>query len=120
MVHGHDDAQERSATDRVEELQRQREEDLETIAGLQEQSQVDREILASLVEQGVADRAEIEQLQAALVAARRIGAAMGILMATLKVDEDGAFDRLRTASQHTNRKLRDVAGDVVYAGALPD
>ena len=45
-------------------------------------------------------RAEIEQ-------------AKGVLMSTHRIDADTAFDLLRQRSQTTNRKLRDVAIDVV-------
>jgi AmiR/NasT family two-component response regulator len=44
---------------------------------------------------------------------------MGILMATLKVTEDGAFNWLREVSQGIHRKLRDVADDVMLPGGLP-
>jgi GAF domain-containing protein len=43
--------------------------------------------------------------------------AKGVLMASHKVDADGAFELLRQRSQHSNRKLRDVARDVV-GGAM--
>lgn len=65
--------------------------------------------------QGTADN-----LETALATSRRIGAAVGVLMAHHKVTEDGAFAMLRTSSQHLHRKLRDVAGEVVETGALPD
>jgi hypothetical protein len=63
---------------------------------------------------------EIVGLQAALVSNREIGIATGILMAQHKLTDQQAFDLLRVASQHSNRKLRDVASDVVFAGTLPD
>ena len=53
-------------------------------------------------------RAEIEQ-------------AKGVLMSIHRIDADAAFDLLRQQSQTTNRKLRDVAVDVVNeASAGPD
>ncbi|WP_428509775.1 response regulator [Pseudonocardia sp.] len=58
-------------------------------------------------------------LQAALASNRQIGTAMGILMQQRKVTEAEAFDQLRRASQTANRKLRDVADDVVLTGTLP-
>jgi len=61
-----------------------------------------------------------QSLRTALDSNRRIGAAMGVLMAMHKVTEDQAFDMLRTASQLLHRKLRDIASEVVEAGALPD
>jgi hypothetical protein len=41
-------------------------------------------------------------------------------MASPKVTRDQAFDLLRMASQHSNRKLADVAERVAETGALPD
>jgi hypothetical protein len=58
-------------------------------------------------------------LESALGSSRRIGAAIGVLMAHHKVTEDVAFDMLRTSSQHLHRKLRDIAADVVETGTLP-
>jgi hypothetical protein len=49
---------------------------------------------------------------------RTIGVAIGILMTRLLVTRDQAFDLLRVSSQHTNRKLRDVAQDVIDSGSL--
>ena len=39
--------------------------------------------------------------------------AMGIVMNQRQIDEVHAFDVLRRISQNTNRKLRDIAEDVV-------
>jgi hypothetical protein len=59
-------------------------------------------------------------LEAALNSSRRIGTAMGVLMAHHKVTEDVAFGMLRSASQRLHRKLRDIAVDVVETGTLPE
>jgi len=56
---------------------------------------------------------ELEQLRAALVSNRRISMAMGILMIRRNLDEEQAFSYLRRVSQDSNRKLRDVAEDVI-------
>ena len=66
----------------------------------------------------VAHRTHAQQLEHALASNRQIGAAMGILMAMHKVTEKQAFDLLRIASQNTNRKLRDVAVEVIECGIL--
>ncbi len=58
-------------------------------------------------------------LRRAVDSNRTIGMAMGILMATVRVDEDAAFELLKQISSTTNRKLADVAADVVRSGALP-
>ncbi len=44
--------------------------------------------------------------------------AIGILMASHRSTSDHAFAMLRGASQHLNRKLRDVAEDVALTGEL--
>jgi GAF domain-containing protein len=59
-------------------------------------------------------------LAIALQTNRIIAEALGILMSTYKINEQQAFDLLRLVSQHTNRKLRDVAADVAHTGALPE
>jgi len=56
---------------------------------------------------------EVSQLKGALHSNRRIGMAMGLVMGQLGVADDEAFDALRRISQNTNRKLRDVADDVI-------
>lgn len=58
---------------------------------------------------------EVEQLRAALISNRRISMAIGILMRDQRIDEHQAFDYLRRTSQNANRKLRDVAEDVIRA-----
>ena len=56
---------------------------------------------------------QVSQLTSALDSNRRIGMAMGIIMNQRQVDEAHAFDLLRRISQNTNRKLRDIAEDVI-------
>jgi GAF domain-containing protein len=63
-------------------------------------------------------RERVENLQRALSSNRRIGMAMGVLMASRKVTEDDAFILLRLASQNSNRKLADIADDVISTGTL--
>lgn len=57
-------------------------------------------------------------LAQALASNREIGVAMGILMSTHKIARQQAFDLLRIASQHTHRKLADIARDVADTGTL--
>ena len=52
-------------------------------------------------------------LEEALASRDLIGQAKGILMAREGIDADAAFDILRRASQRTDRKLRDIAAEVV-------
>ena len=54
-----------------------------------------------------------EQLSEALSSRAVIERAKGALMATQGVDEEQAFALLRERSQRSNRKLRDVAADVL-------
>ncbi|WP_375503515.1 ANTAR domain-containing protein [uncultured Jatrophihabitans sp.] len=62
--------------------------------------------------------AELENLRSALVSARRIGAAVGVLMGTRNLTDDQAFAALSRASQNQNRKLRLVAEDVLRTGTI--
>jgi hypothetical protein len=62
---------------------------------------------------------KLAQLEQALLTNRRIGIAIGILMTRHGRTDQQAFDTLRTLSQHRNRKVRDLAEDVIYTGTLP-
>lgn len=64
-------------------------------------------------------QAQNENLKTALQSARRIGAAIGILMNTRKITVDAAFDLLCKVSQNSHTKLREVADEVVMTGTLP-
>jgi len=63
-------------------------------------------------------RALNEQLSEAMRSRATIEQAKGILMGQSQVNADSAFDLLRKASQRENRKLRDVARELVerYGG----
>ena len=60
---------------------------------------------------------QVEQLTFALESNRTIATAVGIVMATHRLPEEEAYRRLVRASQHSNRKLRDIARDVTAEGA---
>jgi signal transduction histidine kinase/DNA-binding response OmpR family regulator len=60
------------------------------------------------------------QLRQALASNRLIGTAIGIVMARYGLTSDRAFHTLVRISQQSNRKLRDVADEIVAAGAIPD
>jgi GAF domain-containing protein len=64
------------------------------------------------------DRDTARNLEQALDSNRRVGMAIGILMARHRLDEDAAFALLRGASQHANRKLRVVAEEVINTGEI--
>jgi signal transduction histidine kinase/DNA-binding response OmpR family regulator len=59
------------------------------------------------------------QLRGALDSNRIIGTATGILMATHRLSAAQGFQLLARASQDSNRKLRDLAVQVVESGRLP-
>lgn len=59
------------------------------------------------------------QLLRAVGTRELIGQAQGILMERHKITPDAAFGRLVRVSQDRNRKLRDVAEDLVSSGELP-
>src|SRR6202034_1886355 len=61
-----------------------------------------------------------DNLTNALATRELIGQAQGILMERERISSDQAFDILRRASQHLNRKLRDVAQDLVETGTRPE
>lgn len=63
-------------------------------------------------------REQAAHLERALLHSRDIGVAMGVLMSTHKVTRDEAFNLLRIVSQHTNRKLAEIAADVADTGTL--
>lgn len=65
------------------------------------------------------ERQRAENLLTALHTSRRIGTAIGILMAGRRWTSDQSFEALRQLSQHTHRKLSEVADEVVLTGALP-
>jgi GAF domain-containing protein len=60
-----------------------------------------------------------EQLQAALTSRAVIEQAKGILMAQSHVRADDAFEVLVRASQRENRKVRDIAAEIVGRAAPP-
>jgi GAF domain-containing protein len=63
--------------------------------------------------QSQAQRRLAEDLRAALRSRGTIERAKGIIMGRTGVDADTAFERLRQMSMDQNRKLRDVAADII-------
>ena len=53
------------------------------------------------------------ELEGALESRTTIGIALGLLMEREHVDKDEAFSMLKTASMTTNRKIRDIAHDLI-------
>jgi GAF domain-containing protein len=58
-------------------------------------------------------------LRTALQSRDMIGQAKGILMERFKIDQGAAFELLVAVSQHTHRKLREIAEDLTTTGQLP-
>ena len=79
-------------------------------------ARVAAEILESRVEVTTANQT-IAQMTEALATRDVIGQAKGVLMVRESCSADDAFDILRRASQRTNRKLHDVAADLVATTA---
>ena len=64
---------------------------------------------------------EIDQLNKAMDSRAAIEQAKGVLMATMRIGPDAAFDVLVAASQRENRKLREIAERLVASQeALPE
>jgi DNA-binding response OmpR family regulator len=61
----------------------------------------------------------VGQLRRALQTNRTIGTAVGIVMTRYELDLGRAFQVLVRSSQQTNRKLHDIATEVIRTGSLP-
>lgn len=85
---------------------------------IEARAQVDRDMIAELQDEGVLSREHAAQMEQALKSSRTIGAALGLIMAGRHVCEDEAFLILREASQKSNRKLRELAHELVTTGGL--
>ena len=81
--------------------------DIATIAILQERLVRDREVLATQLQTALDSRVVIEQ-------------AKGVLAERLGFDMDTAFSTLRDAARRANRRLSDVARDVVATRGSTD
>jgi GAF domain-containing protein len=68
----------------------------------------------------IASGREIDHLEMAKENRLTIGQAQGILMERLDLDADQAFDYLRRVSSHSNRKLVDIADELLRTRRLPD
>jgi hypothetical protein len=116
-----DSLQVRHAADRgrIDDLEAHAAVDRAEMDSLLKQHGGDRLLIEHLEVEGVADRHTIAHLEVALITARRVGAAMGILMARRQLSDVQAFHALREASQGTHTKLRDIAERVIETGELP-
>jgi hypothetical protein len=89
---------------------------------LREQARITREETEVTRAQAAAARQDsqellrqIDTLKQALETRTEIATAIGLLMARENISSDDAFTVLRRASQRTNRKLRDIAVEMLAA-----
>lgn len=83
------------------------------------QDRDDGQAVAAHVAVAVVAAQKVEQLVTGLDARTIIGQAIGIVMERYDLDGDRAFEVLARLSSHANRKLRDVAEEVVRTRRLP-
>jgi GAF domain-containing protein len=84
-----------------------------------EEDQEVARLLAVHAAMAVAAAQQVEGLRYAVDRRTTIGKALGIIMVTFDLNDDRAFTVLQRLSSHENRKLFDVAQDVVSSGSLP-
>jgi GAF domain-containing protein len=76
--------------------------------------------LAAQLAVSMAAERQIDQLGLGMRNRIVIGQAQGILMERLDITADQAFDYLRRASMHTNRKVVEIADEIARTRTLPD
>jgi GAF domain-containing protein len=74
---------------------------------------------AAIALSAVREQERADHLEDALRSSREIGMAIGVLMGRDTMTRETAFGLLRQTSQHLNRKLREIAAEVVDTGQLP-
>jgi GAF domain-containing protein len=84
-----------------------------------EEDQEVARLLAGHAAMAVAAAQQVEGLRYAVDRRTTIGKALGIIMVTFDLNDDLAFTVLQRLSSNENRKLFDVAQDVVSSGSLP-
>ena len=105
-----------TATSRVDAIEALATKDSLRIDDLEAYVDIDRQMILELHETGVLRQDQVEELQTALRTSRMIGQAIGIIMTRRFVTQDEAFTLLRRANNNTNRKLGEIAEDVVVTG----
>lgn len=90
----------------------------ELVRILERQLALERQVVDVLRSRVMADEMQVANLKIALTRSRRVGAAIGVLMATLTLSEDEAFDVLNVASQASGRTLIDIADKFLLTGTL--
>jgi GAF domain-containing protein len=84
-----------------------------------EEDQEVARLLAVHAAMAVAAAQQVEGLRFAVDRRTTIGKALGIIMVTYDLNDDRAFTVLQRLSSHENRKLFNVAEDVVSSRSLP-
>ncbi|QBX57252.1 ANTAR domain-containing protein [Nocardioides seonyuensis] len=97
----------------IETLQSDAADTLGRIEDIEAAAALDRQMIAELQDAGVVSREHAAQMERALQSSRTIGTAVGILMAEREIRQDEAFTVLKAASRNSNRKLREVAQELV-------
>jgi GAF domain-containing protein len=88
----------------------------DTVGAFTDDDVANAAVLAAFASVAVAAAVEREhsaQLTVAMLTNRTIGTAVGILMATHGISQTDAFAMLSASSQRVNRKLRDLAAEIV-------
>lgn len=81
--------------------------------GWSNDAQITGMVLAAHAAAAITASRQAEQLTSALASRDRIGQAKGIVMERYAVGDTQAFDMLRQLSQESNRRLTDIAADVI-------
>src|SRR5690242_4785734 len=102
--------------EQIELLREQVRTNRQDIDELQADGLLESTLLEVLQERGASQVKLNEDLRLALTTSRTIGVAIGIMMARELLTQDAAFQVLRKISNDTNRKLRDVAEEIVATG----
>jgi hypothetical protein len=87
---------------------------------LEARADVDGRMIAELQVDGVLSSEHAAHMEEALRSSRKIGAAIGVVMAGRKVSEEVAFEALVRASNNTNRKGPRHRGRGVRTGDVSD
>lgn len=86
------------------------------IGQLEGRADMDAILIAALQAEGTLNTEHAANLEEALRSSRTIGTAIGVVMTERKVSDVDAFEVLRKTSMDLNRKLRDVAEQIVLTG----
>ena len=98
---------------RIDQMVAQADLDGAEIDRLRAKGAADQVVIDELRADGIISHTEVDTLQVALVSAREIGVAVGIVMERYRLDNAHAFAYLARLSQAENRKLRDIAAELV-------